>query len=340
MVDEVHSELNEIRWPIRAHVRLATILGGVGGVLAVLLWLVAPRQYASTSQIILPTKREFQLPGALAAIGGQLGFPGSEAVESPYFVEALLQSRDVLTAVVIDTFTLDDGSQARTLVEVLTRRRPDSPRDIARARRRLARRITTRVSLRTDIIEVEIEMPDPRLAQAVQSALLQEADRANRRIHQTQARHHREFIESRLELAGQKLRDAEDAQRLFHERNARFEQAPDLVLAERRLQREVLSRQELFTSLARDLEETLQDESSEIPSLSVVTAPDLPWQKSWPSGTRLVIAGFGVGVVLATLLTFVALRYKTHQPSLELNTPRSVLTAARRALYQAIRAVV
>ncbi len=169
---------------------------------------------------------------------------------------------------------------------------------------------------------------------------MEETTAATQRIEQTQARQRREFIEGRLALARQQLGDAEQRQQTFYERNARFDQSPDLALAERRLQRDVLSRQQLATSLAQDLEEALQSEASDVPTLTVITVPDLPWRKSWPRGSQMVIAGFGTGLVVATLLTLLAVRNRQAATVGPLNTPRALLAAVRHGVQTWIRAVV
>ena len=327
----------EPRWPTRAYARLAAICALAGAILGVLIWAVAPRKYTSSTALILPGQKDIELSGALAALGSQFGIAPPGASENPYFVADLITSRDVLTTVVLDTFVVDGK---RSLVEILTRRPPDTPKNIARGRRRLDRNLKARVNIRSDVVSVFVDMPDPELAQAVLHALIEETGAAIQRIERKQARKRREFIEQRLELARTQLSDAEARQQVFYERNVRFEQSPDLVLAERRLQREVLSRQELATSLARDLEDALQSESSDIPTMSIVTVPDLPWRKSWPSGSKLLMAGFGAGIVLATLLTLIALRIQRDSPIGPLDTPGAVLATVSHGLRTWVRAVI
>jgi len=295
-------------WPTRAFVRLSIAAGTAGAMLGVGIWLVAPRKYTSTSEVIVASQRAFQLSGALAALGGQFGLQGAEASTSPNFVIALLTSRAVLNGVVTQVFPVDSlaSTAPKTLAELLTGEHADSPRVLARARKRLSNAVSNRFDTRTGIIQIDVEMPTPLLAQQVAEALLQEADRANRRIQQTQARNNRLFIEERLRIAERELHEAEEAQRLFYQRNASFQQSPELVLEDRRLQRRIESRQEVANSLARDLEHALQGEARDVPSLSVVTDPDLPWIKSWPSGSRMLLAGLGTGIALSALLTLVA----------------------------------
>ena len=326
----------ESTWPTRAYVRLAALFAVSGAILVMLIWLVAPREYTSSTELILAGQQDMELSGALAALGGRFGLTPPGVSENPYFIVGLIKSRDVLTAVALDTFVVDE---AQTLVEILTHRRPDTPKNIARARRKLRRSLSTRVNLRSDVVSVWVEMPDPDLARAVLQALVAETTAATQRIEQTQARQRRKFIERRLELARKQLLNAEERQQAFYERNVRFEQSPDLTLAERRLQREVLSRQQLATSLARDLEEALQSEASDVPTLTVITVPDLPWRKSWPSGSKLLIAGFGAGLVVATILTLLAVRIRQAATVGPLDTPRALLAAVRHGVQTWIRAV-
>ena len=307
-----------------------------GAILGVLIWLLAPRKYTSSTELILAGQQDVELSGALAALGGRFGLTPPGVSENPYFIAELIESRDVLTAIVLDTFGVDEK---QTLVEILTDRRPDTPKNIARGRRKLFRSLTTRVNLRSDVVGVWVELPDPDLARAVLRALVEETTAATQRIEQTQARRRREFIESRLELARHQLGDVEKRQQTFYERNVRFDQSPDLALAERRLQREVLSRQQLATSLAQDLEEALQSEASDVPALTVITVPDLPWRKSWPSGSKLLIAGFGAGLVVATLLTLLAVRTRQAATVGPLDTPRALLAAVRHGVQTWVRAV-
>lgn len=338
-VTEPKPAVPDVPWPTRAFVRLAVLLGAVGFLVGVAIWLFAPRKYESVSEIIRVGESDFALPGALGAIGGEFGLGGERASDSPNFVISLIKSTDVLTAAVLDTHRLNmDDPNPRTLAEILTKRPPDTPKNVARARKKLRKNITAGVNIRTDIIRIGIEMPTPELAQAVQLALIAHTDSANRRIQRTQARHRREFIGDRLELANERLEHAENTLSAFENRNIQFQQSPELTAEHRRLQRRVSASQELSSSLARDYEEALQEEASSIPSLTIVTEPSLPWIKSWPSGRKVSMAGTAAGVALAVLLTFVALRGRDDE-SAPLHSSRDILgdvSRRIRALYRTI----
>ena len=295
-------------WPIQAYVRLSAKYCAVGVLLGAFLWLVLPRKYTSTCEVIVASNEQFQLPGALAAFQDQIGLLSSEQTTSPHFIASLLTSRDVLTAVVRDSFRIDHepDTPRQTLVQILTGKSLDDPADLARGREKLDESITTSVDMRTSILTLSVELSTPELAQDVNRALMRESDRVNSMIQRTQAGHSRAFAEQRLEIAQRELTVVDEAQRDFFLRNVLWQQSPELVLEQQRLQRQIDIRQELTMALARDVEQALQNEFSTMPSLSIVVAPDLPWERSWPSGLLLVLGSLGGGLTFATLVTFLA----------------------------------
>jgi uncharacterized protein involved in exopolysaccharide biosynthesis len=258
----------------------------------------------SVSQIaVAGDARRPSLPGALAGLGALAA--NSDPLSSPAVVANLLTSRAVLDPVLRRSFAVTGGTEA-TLATIVLGAPVRAPGDYVRAREMMSGGFKAAVDPRTNLITFSVELRDPVLARDVNVAVLDESDRALQRMRREQTGQRRRQTELRLASTRQQLAQAEDAQRAFYQQNV-VATAPSLALEERRLQRVLDLRQEVFSTLTRDYEQLLQDEARTLPALAQFLAPEVPARKSKPSGSLLVAAGLVGGVFVAVLLTLVGL---------------------------------
>lgn len=315
-----------VRWPLRAHLQLGAVLALAAAVLALALYAVTPRSFTSRSGVVGVAPAPNALATALAPLGA-LGIAAGTQNNSPQFIAALLSSRDVLDTVVRRRFPQPGRGDSVMLATILTDVAQPSPEELARARDMLGGSTATSVDTRTGIVELRVTLRDPELARRVNAAIIHQADQANQAMHRRQASHRRDFTEERLRIAQQQLDAAEEQLRRFRQTNA-VRTSPALQLQEERLQRLIMSRQDVYTSLARDHEQALQEEARNLPSLSLFLEPDRPWRKSRPRGSLYLAAGVGAGVFLATLLVLLAVMQQPADAA-RARTARQLLQALR-----------
>jgi uncharacterized protein involved in exopolysaccharide biosynthesis len=312
-------------WPMRAYLHLALILGTVGLLTALIAFLVVPREYTSTSAVTVTNDVNRNISGQLGALGGVLGLAAGEN-QNPQYIAGLVTSRDVLSAVIRHKVKLPGAADSAMLASVLLRGPVTTPADFDKAREELEKSISTDVELRTGVIDIAVTLRGAQVAERVNTLLIQLTDSLNQAMRRGQASRRRQFVARRLEIAKQELQAAEDSQRAFWQANS-VRSSPALMLEDRRLERAIGTRQDVFTGLSRDYESSLQDEVRDVPSLNVFTEPNVPWKKSKPRGSFYVLAGVGTGVLLATLI--IALLVMTNEDAA---MPRSAGEATRALL--------
>ena len=307
--------------PVRAFLKLALVLAFIGALFGVVgRFVIAPR-FRSTASVFVSSEGRPSLSGALSAISSGLGGSlGSDPLASPYLSATFFVSREVLDSVA------NMPAAGGALGDQLLGRKRVTRADSLRTRVALEHSIVTGVDSRTSAISLALTAGDPALAQRLLVALITQVDHRTQQIRRDQARNRREFIQARVDVAAAALRSAEQAQVDFRQSNHTV-QGPELVLEEKRRQRAVDMSQDVYTTLLRDRELALQDESKNVAALVVLASPDLPWQKSWPSGALLVLGGALSGVVGALFIALVALR-RSSVGSLPPRTVGGLLTLA------------
>jgi uncharacterized protein involved in exopolysaccharide biosynthesis len=224
---------------------------------------------------------------------------------SPQFYAELLQSREVLREAVSTVYDVGAPAPFRgTLVEYYRIRSSDSSTAVLRAVARLRSALVVRTDRALGITKFQIRTRNPLLSTRVASRLLELVNHYNLQERQAQARAEREFMEQRLSQARQELAAAEDALAGFYVRNRRYQDSPDLVAQEARLQRHVTLQQQLYVTLAQSYEMAQIEEMRDTPVIMVIERPEGFVE---PLGRGLVVrvlTALLIGVLLAIGLAF------------------------------------
>jgi uncharacterized protein involved in exopolysaccharide biosynthesis len=185
------------------------------------------------------------------------------------------------------------------------------------------------------VVTVSVTMPSPHLAAQIARRLLDLTAEFNVRTRQSRAGSERKFAEQRATDAARDLRAAEDRLQGFLQANRQFQGSPSLVFQHERLQREVVMRQELYTTLLQSYQQARIDEVRDTPVLTVVDAPQPPAVRD-PRGTAMrMLLGLGFGAMLAVGL---ALLRDYLRRSRELGRPDyREFSALRRSAFRWIR---
>ncbi len=295
------------RWRAVVTVAAATVFVGL------VLSLVLPPSYRAAASFVT-TDAGVQLPRALgdqplgAGIGGlasQLGLGVTrDPSESPAFYVALLNSRELLTRLVLSRFPdprSNTPGDSADLVELFHIRSPDRARTIEVAVKRLRRKLASSADLRTSLVTLHVDAPWPSLSADIANQAVTLVSTFNREQRLSRARARREFLESRVAAALAELRATEDSQRLFYERNRQWQNSPSLLVEERRRRRQAETANDLYLTLRRDFESARVDEVNTTPVITVVDAAVPPRRRWWPQRTLFVLTAAVLGAVLGVL---------------------------------------
>jgi uncharacterized protein involved in exopolysaccharide biosynthesis len=292
----------EIANALLARWRMIAILVVAGAALGVALAFLLPQEFTATTLFVPEESRQSQLPGALSGLATQFGIAlPVEPSQSPRFYVSLARSRELMDSVLLTAFPLPQaapGDSAKRLLDLLSVRGRDRADSLANGRKELDKRLATRVDDETNIVTLSVRLARPRLAAAVANAFVARIDGFNAETRTSRARQRRLFVEQRLDQQRERLQEAEDGLEQFYVHNRLWQQSPELVAEEGRLQRRVQVQQEVFLTLSREYEDARIQEVNNIPVITVIEQAVPPARRSQPNRRVVVV----VAVVLFGLV--------------------------------------
>lgn len=295
-----------VRWRIIA----ATM--GVVYLAAIIAVLVIPPSYTSQASFVANSSANPKVPAlsgtnAIAGLATQLGVnAGTDPSESPNFYHQLLYSRELLTRLALSRFQnprSESPKDSARLVDIFRIRRSDPKRRLELALKKLKEDIHADFSVKTNLVWMDVDAQWPELSAAIANRATALVNAFNREQRVSRARSKRIFLESRVDTAEARLRDAEERQRTFYEQNRLWRNAPELIFEEGRLRREGEIASDLYLTLQHQLEAARLDEFNDAALITVVDSAVPPRKAQWPRYGVLLftttLSGLILGLVLA-----------------------------------------
>jgi len=292
-----------------------------GGVAALAAVWTRPAIYRASASFV-PESGESPRSG-LSSLASSLGVtvPTGAPSLSPDFYLALLNSREILEQIALDTLTVPEFSGKRVALEDMLKVGAGSAKLRQEAAvKELRRRIATSIDKATGIVTVSVATPWPTVSLTVVTDLVNGVNAFNQRSRRDEAAAERRFIEGRLVQATAELRAAEDALQRFLQSN-RATAAPDLRFAQDRLERNVSLRQQVFASLTQAYDDVRMRELRDTPVISMVDEPSVAARPE-PRGRGVVtlvgvFLGAAIGALVAAMRRLVATRRAVGDPAAE-----------------------
>ena len=299
-VEIANSLLRNWRVVVVLPLLLALVVGG---------WsLTRDRTYAASASF-MPLTTEGRAP--TAALAQQLGvnLPVSGPGQSPQFYVDLLQSVTLLRQAVETEYeipTEEGGIWRGTLIQYWDL---DEDSEALPAWRRatemLSDGLSASVSRETGVVQLTVSSEHPDLAERIAERLLELLNEFNLEVRQGRAQEESRFITGRMTEAQAELLAAERALQDFLGQNRLFENSPELAFEHDRLKRQVMMRQEVYTSLLRSQEQARIDAVRDTPLFAVI---DHPAGSAEPEGRGTILRAmlaFVMGLMLAVFVTLV-----------------------------------
>lgn len=248
--------------------------------LVVVLTLLQEPRFTARAQF-MPQQQDRQA-SRVAGLAAQFGVDLSTASDglSPQFYADLLHSREILERVALEEFRIresgEGGGARANLVELYEVEGGTEPERLMNAVRRLRENVDVTVNRETGVVSFSVKTPWRDVSVAVAERLLTLINEFDRRTRRSQASEEREFIEGQLREAEEALLAEEDSLQAFLDRNLRIDNSPQLRFQRERLQRRVVLRQEVYTSLAQSLEQAKIQEVRNTPVITIVESPQTP----------------------------------------------------------------
>ena len=249
--------------------------------------LLTPREYTASASFVPQARKQ---TSTLSGLASQFGLPiaGLETGQSPAFYVDLLQSRQILGAAVDSrySYSTSAGTATTSLVEAYHSRGANPPLRRDDAIRHLQDDIAATAVARTGMVRLDVTAKSAMLAQAINLRLLALVNDFNLRSRQSQARAERAFTERRVAEMQQQLREAEDHEQAFLQRNRDYQNSPELTFQADRLQREASMISQVYTTLSQSFEQARIEEVRDTPVITIVEAPEAPVR---PNSRHLVV---------------------------------------------------
>jgi len=284
-----------LRWR-RAVVGLAIAGLAIGAVAG----LVARRRYVASATIV-PQGSEGMESSGLALAASQFGIrlpTSGNAWGPPVYVE-LLGSPSLLAPLAADTVeVVEQGGRRVALVDLLEVRAASPTLRLERTVRALRRVVAASEDKRLAAVRLTVTTRWPSVSLALAERLMSGLNQFNLETRRSQATAERQFVEARADEAERSLREAENRLEQFLLRNRAIADAPELVSARDRLQREMMLRQQVYTSLVQSREEARIREVRDTPVYTVLEGPRLP---VIPRPRRVALKGL-LGAIAGALL--------------------------------------
>ncbi len=254
------------------------------------------------------------LTGGLAGLSSQLGIGSvAEPTESPAFYGELLQSRELLTRLLLTRFR-DPRKSGMTdsarLVDIMKLRSDDPRRRIELGVKQLQKSLVTESDVRTNLVKLTVSERYPTLAASEANATLALVNQFNLEQRTSRARGKRVYLEGRVAAAqGGSARSAGTLSRLP-------EQQPDVAVRRRRSssEEETLRRNEdmasqLYLSLETQYEAARLDEFNDAALITVVDSAVPPVKPYWPRYSLLIPGALLFGLFLGVMVAGIAAVY-------------------------------
>jgi uncharacterized protein involved in exopolysaccharide biosynthesis len=217
------------------------------------------------------------------------------------------ESRSLLEQTLLTHFRVPGAaaSDSAALIDILEIQDDEPRKRMEEAVQWMQDHSSAKVDAKTGVITLQAELPDADLSASVVSRMVALLNEFNQRTRNLRARERRRFTEGRTADAQRDLTSAEDAMRAFLVRNRSFENSPQLVFENQRLDRQVQIRQDVYQTLRREYEVARIDEVNNTPVLTVVDAPTPPAKPSSPRRVRMTLVALVLGLLVGATYAFV-----------------------------------
>lgn len=245
----------------------------------------------------------------LGALAGQFGItvPGNTQTSSPEFYVWLVKSRALLTDIANDTLVVTEmGGKRMSMYDILkVGVAPRAAREQATAEM-LGDLIKIELRKTTGVVEVKASTPWPSVSLEIVSQVINGINKFNRDTRRGQAAEERKFTEARLKSAAIELRTAEEDMQRYLSTNRQISPYSELAYRRDQLQRTLMLKQQVYTTLAQSYEDVRMREVRDTPVISIVEVPAVNQQPESRGRAKMVFLGLVIGVTIGVLLTLLA----------------------------------
>jgi uncharacterized protein involved in exopolysaccharide biosynthesis len=292
--------------------------------LAILAALVLPPVYRVEVSFAPNPTSSSKLGGAISSLGsgalsgiasgiGLGGSIGSDPTESPAFYAELIQSRELLTRLLLTRFRdprTNNAAASARLVDIMKLRSSNSRRRLELGVKDLQKSMTIEADPKTNLVKIALTDRYASIAASKANAALALVNSFNLEQRTSRARAKRTYLEGRTAQAKNDLLAAQGRYRDFLSGNRQWRSSPTLSSDEETLRRNEDIASDQYLSLEKEVESARLDEFNDAALITVVDSAVTPVKPYWPRYGLLIpgaiLFGIFVGVTIAGVATVYA----------------------------------
>ncbi len=268
---------------VAKHKKMILSVTFAAALLSVGISLLQPNIYTGTTKILPPQSNKSsslnsvmldQLGGLAGAAGGALGLKDPNAL---YI--SMMKSRTICEKIV-NRFSLQKVYEQKTIMDTLKALEKES----------------TIASGKDGVITVEVDDKDPQRAADMANAYVEELNSLLKTLAITEASQRRQFFDSQLKPAKDRLTDAE----------VMLDRTPTTSLHYLEALRNLKYQESIYQVLAKQFEVAKLDEAKDSPLIQVLDKAYVPERKSKPKRSLIVIVATLIAFFLAVIWAFVS----------------------------------
>ncbi len=295
--------------------RLITVASILGGIVAIGVVLLIPRQFKSSASLLSTGSSEAPGSSALRGLAGQFGvslpLAGGDPLFSPAVLAAMISSDAVLGDVISDSLALDtSGVKLPIWVHLRIERQPNAT-VVERAIRDLRSRLDVSIAKETGAVRIQVVAESGRLAAALIEQMVEKLYRHQLGLKLDASRQQRVFVEERIRIQSAAMALAEARLAKFTRSNREYLQSPELRLEYARMEREVELQKQVLLTLAQSREEVILREANRVSPITLLESPRVP---PYPESRRLILRGSLAALASGALTVILATTASVFRP--------------------------
>lgn len=295
--------------------RKIALCGIAGFVVGAASGLLSTRQYTASATFMPQTSTDANAAGGLAFAASQFGIrmpTGGGGWTAPIYVD-LLASRGLLAPIAQESLLVREmGNRRMAMPTLLELNNVAASERLERTVRKLRRHISASEVKRLGAVKLIVTTPWPSVSLTLAERLLAGVNNFNLITRKSQASAERVFIETQVRDAKRLLRESEDQLLSFMQRNRML--GTDQEFERDRLQRDMMMRQQAYTSLLQSYAEARLREIRDTPVITVLEAPVLPvLGDARQTAIKAVIGGLTGGILGMILVLVLSARGSTNK---------------------------
>jgi len=284
----------------------------VGAVLLVVTaTFIIPPVYRSKASFVANASSSSKLPSSLgssSAFGGIIselgGSLSGDPSESPQFYLSLLGSRELMTRLLESKFPnprTENPTDSATLLSIMKLKGTPAAQMEAGVKR-VTKTISAGMDPRTNFVWFSVDAQWPELSAQIANRLIYLVSNFNRETRTSRAKSKRVFLQMRYDSAQDALRAVEEREKSFLEQNRGGISAPSLQFESNRIKREADLANNLYITLASQLEAARIDEINDAALITVIDSAVVPRKAQWPRYGAAIIAAVFFGLLFGFLI--------------------------------------